>query len=219
MRPLPDPDLSFRDAVDYIVDCPLARRALSDPDPKDLALLIRDIAQLIHRLTISCHLPEFTDHGLNHLCSLLERISSWTSDDPPGNPQLLIERLTPGECALLLMAVLLHDIGMLSQRADDFPPPVPLWATKALNDVPNWVRMTHIQRMERVTFRGLGPRTGTLPSDLVVKRAMNIAAAHGSWPWDQAFANLSRAMARLRRSWPFPTSWMRIPGVAISRRC
>ena len=59
MRLLPDPDLSFRDTVDFIFYCALCQRALGDPHPKDLTLLIRDVAALIHRLTASCHLPEF----------------------------------------------------------------------------------------------------------------------------------------------------------------
>jgi hypothetical protein len=191
MRQLPDPDLSFRDAVNYIFDCALCRRALADPQPKDLALFVRDAAQLIHRLTVSCHLPEFTDHGIAHLCSLLERISTWTSDDPPGSPQLLVDRLSADECATLLIAVLFHDIGMLSQRPDDLPQPVPIWAVKALNDVPNWVRLTHILRMHGVVRRGLGNRAGTRPADAAIQRALAVAAAHGSWPRQREFTTLS----------------------------
>ncbi len=190
MRPLPDPELSFRDGMDYILDCGLCRRALADPHPKDLALFVRDVAKLVHRLTVSCHLPEFTDHGLGHLCSLLERISTWTSDDPPGNPQLLIDRFTSEECATLLIAVLLHDIGMLSQRPDDMPQPAPTWALKAMNDVPNWVRATHILRMSGVARRGLGQRVGTRPDDAAIQRALAVAGAHGSWPWEKEFTVL-----------------------------
>lgn len=197
MRPLPDPDLSFRDALDYILDCRLSRRALSDPHPKDLALLVRDAAQLVHRLAASCHLAEFTDHGLGHLCSLLERISTWTSDDPPGNPGFLIDRLSPSECAALLLAVLFHDIGMLSQRPDDLPQPVPNWAIKGLNDVPNWVRQTHILRAEGVVRRGLGDREGTPPSDPFIRRAIAIAGAHGSWPGQKGFVGLAPREAAL----------------------
>ena len=191
MRHLPDPELSFRDAVDYVLDCALCRRALANPAPKDLALLVREIAQLIHRLTVSCHLPEFTDHGLAHICSLLERISTWTSDDPPGNPQLLVNRLSAEECATLLLAVLLHDIGMLSQRADDLPQPAPVWAMKALNDVPNWVRITHILRIQGLVRRGLAGRDGTKPDDVSMQRAIAVATAHGCWPWQEQFTTLS----------------------------
>lgn len=79
-------------------------------------------AQLIHRLTASCYLPEFTDHGLSHVCSLVERISTWTCEQGTEASQLLVERLSADERATLLMAVLFHDIGMLSQRPDDLPP-------------------------------------------------------------------------------------------------
>lgn len=176
--------------MDYILDCQLSRRALADPHPKDLALLVRAAAQLIHRLTISCHLPEFTDHGLGHLCSLLERISTWTSDDPPGNPQSLVERLSPEECATLLLAVLFHDIGMLSQRPDDLPQPAPAWALKSISDVPNWVRSTHILRMQGVVRRGLRSYGVTQPTDPLIQRAIAVATAHGSWPWQPEFAAL-----------------------------
>ncbi len=197
MRSLPDADLSFRDALDYILDCGLSRRALADPNPKDLALFIRDAGQLIHRLTTSCHLAEFTDHGLSHLCSLLERISAWTSDDPPGNPGFLINRLSPQECATLLIAVLVHDIGMLSQRPDDLPRPAPNWAIKGLNDVPNWVRQTHILRIEGILRRGLDGRSGTSVSDPVIQRAIAVAGAHGSWPGQKGFEGLSEREAAL----------------------
>lgn len=197
MRHLPDPELSLRDGIDYILDCSLARRALTDPNPRDLTLLIRSVAQLVHRLSISCHLPEFTDHGLNHLCSLLERISSWTSDDPPGNPQLLVHRLSPEECSVLLLAVLLHDIGMLSQQADDLPRPAPAWALKTMNDVPNWVRSTHILRMRGVVGRGLKNSGGTPPNSPIIERALQVAIAHGSWPWNPEFTSLSARDAAL----------------------
>lgn len=190
MRLLPDRELSFRDGIDFVLDCPLARRALSDPHPRDLALVVRATAQLIHRLTVSCHLPEFTDHGLGHLCSLLERISTWTSDDPPGNPQLLVDRLTPMECATLLLAVLFHDIGMLSQRPDDLPQPAPIRAIKSMTDVPNWVRSTHISRMEGVVRRGLRSYGGTQPADPLIQQALAVAKAHGSWPWQLEFTRL-----------------------------
>jgi hypothetical protein len=198
MRQLPDPDLSFRDGLDYILDSALCHRAFSDPHPKDLVLIVRETALLIDRLTRSCHLPEFTDHGLPHLCSLLERISSWTSDDPPGRPQLLVERLSPEECSILLLAVLFHDIGMLSQRPDDLPRPAPPWALKSMNDVPNWVRSTHILRMRGLVCRGLSNRQGTQPNDRLIQRSLSVAAAHGSWPWQDEFAQLSerdRALA------------------------
>src|SRR5207247_3442740 len=66
MRPLPDPNLSLRDASDFIFESELCRRALLNPEPKSLAVFLRDLLAEIHRLTLSCNLPEFTDHGLQH---------------------------------------------------------------------------------------------------------------------------------------------------------
>lgn len=120
MRPLPDTDLSLRDASDFIFESVLSRKALLNPSPPSLAVFLREIIGSIHRLTVSCHLPEFTDHGLNHLCSLVDRISRWTSPSG-GTPRLVVENLEPSECAVLLLATLIHDVGMLSQRPEDLP--------------------------------------------------------------------------------------------------
>ena len=43
MRPLPDPNLSLRDASDFIFESELCRRALVDPDPRSLAVFLRDL--------------------------------------------------------------------------------------------------------------------------------------------------------------------------------
>src|SRR5690349_6920842 len=60
VRTLPDPDPSLRDSSDFIFDSELCRRALSKPNPPALAVLLRELIAGIHRLTVSCHLPEFT---------------------------------------------------------------------------------------------------------------------------------------------------------------
>jgi hypothetical protein len=145
MRTLPDPDLSLRDASDFIFGSALARKALSDPHPRDLAVFLRDLIQTIYRLTQSCHLPEFTDHGLGHLCSLVDRLSQWTSAD--ASPVLIVDQLSPEEASILLIGTLLHDIGMLSQRPEDLPG---THASKPIQDIPTWVRRTHVGRMERL---------------------------------------------------------------------
>ena len=184
MRTLPDPDLSLRDASDFIFDCALCRRALSDPHPPGLAVLLREFIAGIHRLTMSCHLPEFTDHGLGHLCSLVDRLSRWSAPGSGAVPQLVIDGLSWEECAVLLLATLLHDIGMLSQRPEDLPSGHPQAAAKPFRDVPTWVRRTHIPRMERVAQRLLnGTDSAPLFSDAVIERAFVVAKAHGEWPW------------------------------------
>src|SRR6266853_1131263 len=184
MRTLPDPDLSLRDASDFIFDSALCRRALANPRPPGLALILREFIAGIHRLTVSCHLPEFTDHGLGHLCSLVDRVSRWSAPGSGAVPQLIVDGLSWEECAVLLLAILLHDIGMLSQRPEDLPPGSPHEAAKHLRDVPTWVRRTHIPRMERVARRLFaGTALEPLLSEPVIQRAFIVAKAHGQWPW------------------------------------
>lgn len=184
MRSLPDPEVSLRDASDFIFDSLLCRGVLRDPHPSSLALLLREVISGIHRLTVSCHLPEFTDHGLGHLCSLVDRLSRWTSGSSGDAKSEVVEGLTAEECAVLLLATLLHDIGMLSQKPEDLPPGDPNASAKPFRDVPTWVRRTHIARMEGVLQRMLrGTEFENSVTDPIVQRAMNVAKAHGTWPW------------------------------------
>jgi hypothetical protein len=185
MRPLPDPDLSLRDASDFIFDSALGRRALDDPTPRSLANFLREIIHTIYRLTLSCHLPEFTDHGLGHLCSLVDRVSSWSKIGATNPARYVVQDLSPSEAAILLLGILLHDIGMLSQRPEDLSPEEA--GTRSLQDVPAWVRSTHISRMERLTRRlFLGTPFEPLLEEPLIRRAFAIARAHGTWPSDWA---------------------------------
>ena len=191
MRPLPDPEISLRDASDFIFDSTLCRGALRDPHPRSLALLLREVISGIHRLTVSCHLPEFTDHGLGHLCSLVDRLSRWSCGSSGDAQCLIVEDLIPEECAVLLLATLLHDIGMLSQRPEDLPLGDPNASAKPFRDVPTWVRRTHIARMEGVLRRMLkGTEFENSVTDPIVQRSMNVAKAHGMWPWKWDMATL-----------------------------
>jgi len=184
MRPLPDSDLSLRDASDFIFESELCRKALLAPQPASLGVFLRDLISSIHRLTVSCHLPEFTDHGLLHLCSLVDRISGWTSPARGERPKSVVEGLEASECAVLLLATLFHDIGMLSQRPEDLPQTQPQWNSKGFRDVPNWVRSTHIERMEALTRRLFEANSfSTLFDHPVLMRSFNVARAHGTWPW------------------------------------
>jgi hypothetical protein len=182
MRSLPDPDLSLRDASDFIFDSALARKALSDPEPRDLAIFLRDLIQAIYRLTLSCHLPEFTDHGLGHLCSLVDRLSQWSTAG--ADPILISDQISPQEASVLLMATLLHDIGMLSQRPEDLPGE---HDSKPIQDIPTWVRRTHVSRMSSLVDRLF--RDTSFAADLtspIFQRAIRVAQAHEKWPWQWA---------------------------------
>ena len=183
MRPLPDPDLSLRDARDFIFESELCRRALLDPEPKSLSVFVRDLLAEIHRLTLSCHLPEFTDHGLQHLCSLVDRLSRWSPPTAEASGTTTVGGLAPTDCGTLLLATLFHDLGMLSQRAEDLPEPPRELEAKPFRDVATWVRETHIDRMEKLVRRLF---SGSLLADVLVTpvcvRAFAVARAHGKWP-------------------------------------
>src|SRR3712207_3623284 len=101
-RPLPDPDLNLRDSRDFILGSRLARQAFNS-DWDGISLVARDLIESVYRLVLSCHMPEFTDHGLPHLCSLIDRISRWSLLDG----KLLVDSITPNEAATLLFATLL----------------------------------------------------------------------------------------------------------------
>ena len=188
MRSLPDPDLSLRDASDFIFESALCRRALLRPDPPSVAVFVRDLISAIYRLTASCHLAEFTDHGLHHLCSLVDRISRWTTQQDTTRSVPAIDDFNSSECAVLLLATLLHDVGMLSQRPEDMPQQQPQSESKWVTGVPDWVRATHIDRMESLARRLFLPGEHTdIMESVILTRALTVARAHGRWPshWGQ----------------------------------
>lgn len=187
-RPLPDPNTTLHHARDFIFGCGLTRKALESPRPR-LANLVADLLDATYKLSQACHLPEFTDHGLPHLCSIVDRVSRW---GVPNNPKLTLPNvLEPDDAADLLFAILVHDLGMLSQKPEDLPQPNPprfdpsQWANHA-----NWVRSTHVMRLPRLLPRLLVPysndykplfdsnnRASLIP-------AIEIAQAHQVWPWE-----------------------------------
>ena len=186
LRPLPDPEINLRDARDFIVASRLARRALCCNEPS-FSLFLFDLLEVVYRLAQSCHLAEFTDHGLPHLCSLVDRVSRW--ELPPesnGRVAILPEQLEPNEAAILLTALLIHDIGMLSQNPSDLPDDSTQLQSKALwPDVATWVRQTHVVRMEKLVRRVLRPHdhNGFTTSPLF-QSAVDVAQSHQRWPWE-----------------------------------
>jgi len=192
-RTLPDPDLPLREGADFAMNSVLGRKALSSVRLAGFPVLLRDLIEAAHRLAMSCSLPEFTDHGLSHICSLLDRICTWTADRASGETQPLCDLLDEdkGESGVLLLAVVFHDMGMLSQRPEDMVTPRSEVLGKANVDIATWVRSTHILRLEgllRRLFEDLGHEH--LFGDSLTQRAIKIAKAHGSWPWQEPFASL-----------------------------
>ncbi|MBD3175425.1 MAG: hypothetical protein GF320_09595 [Armatimonadia bacterium] len=66
MRALPQRDGALWDAADFILDSPLGRKAQQTADQPGVGVFLRDTIAEIYRLQLSCHLAEFTDHGLPH---------------------------------------------------------------------------------------------------------------------------------------------------------
>lgn len=181
MDGLPSSDILLRDSRDFILSSGLGRRALQSSDYPGSALVLCDLISSIHQLVLSCHMPEFTDHGLPHLCSLVDRLSRWELSD--GSE--LVQRISPDEASLLLLATLLHDLGMLSQNPADLPDAPPLWASRdQTTNVADWVRRTHVIRLPKLARRVItdrGHESFVLRDTF--KDAVEIAAAHQKWPW------------------------------------
>jgi hypothetical protein len=177
---LPDFKNDFRLAVDFIFSTRLCRKALEWSFPGGIANVIRDVLKGIDSLALSCHLPEFTDHSLPHLISLVHRASEWTLLDDG----YLVDFLEPSEAALLVLALLTHDMGMLSQDPLDLEGGRPI---KGFSNVALWVRRTHCLRLPRLLRR-------TLESfghhQFVASEFFNllcrVAMAHEEWSWQNS---------------------------------
>ena len=92
-------DLSI--ASDFIFSTNLCRKALESSFPGGTANIIRDILTATDTLAQSCHLPEFTDHAVPHLVSLVDRADQWTLVDD----KFLVDLLSPDEAILLILAI------------------------------------------------------------------------------------------------------------------
>jgi hypothetical protein len=197
-RQLPDPDLHLRESSDFILNSRLGRQALRCLEIHGVAVFLRDLLEAIHRLVHSCHLPEFTDHGLSHLCSLVARVSKWTCA-PSGGTSVplcdLLDRETSdgNEAAMLLIAILFHDVGMLSQKSEDLNPRDMSDMPFGPADIPSWVRRTHVKRLNRLLNRlfDVPPHSEAIASPLC-QGAVRIASAHSVWPWQPGFNDLGR---------------------------
>lgn len=189
---LPDPELSLRDAADFILNSGLGRKALACTALPRFPIFLRDLITTIDRLSAACHLVEFTDHGLPHLCSLVDRISRWSLATTVSEYSHLLELINEDEAAVLLIATLVHDIGMLSQKPEDLVVDQSDWKAKGQMDIPTWVRKTHVERLEKLVRRLFDDshEYRELISSEYITQALNIAKAHSKWPWESGFINL-----------------------------
>ena len=115
MKEIPDFDIELSQAVDYILGSGLARRAFAAPPFKNYVNILTELIRSIDRLADNCHMPEFTNHAMPHVLSMVKRGSEWGESDG------WLEPASPKEAACLLMAMVIHDMGMVSQDSRNLP--------------------------------------------------------------------------------------------------
>jgi hypothetical protein len=115
-----------------------------------------------------------------------------------GDGESVLDALLPEDCAVLLLATLFHDIGMLSQRAEDMPGDATDLSFRAVTDTPTWVRRTHVDRIERLVCRLFSGTDfyGDL-QERTLNRAFRVARAHAKWPWEWTLFSFSPKDAAL----------------------
>lgn len=167
----------LRLVTDYIFSTRLCRKAVELSLPGGTTNIIRDLLKAIDTLALSCHLPEFTDHALSHIVSLIERASEWTL----ANRTFLIDQLNPPEAALLLLGLLIHDMGMLSQDPLDLEED---YSIKGMSNVAIWVRRTHCARLPHLLRRVLESfgYEEFIESEFFALTCY-VAMAHEEWAW------------------------------------
>lgn len=182
MKQIPDFNIELAQSVDFILGSSLARKAMENPPYHNFTNILVDIIENIDRLADNCHMPEFTNHAMPHICSIVKRASEWGETDG------WLDKLEPKEAAYLLMALLLHDIGMLSQDVQDLPEEEQAKFMKGCSDIPNWVRRTHVLRINKLTKRLLQEyRNKDMELDRHLDVIIGMAASHAKWPWNHGF--------------------------------
>lgn len=192
-RALPDPENFLRDSSDFILNSSLGRKALCSMLYPGLSVFLRDLLTAIHRLVVSCHLPEFTNHGLSHLCNLVDRISKWNCATTEGKSNDLLDQMNNDEALVLLVAILIHDIGMLSQKPEDLEEGHPMLFEKGRMDISGWVRKTHVNRIDKLVKRLFNSKNAyeEFLKTSSFQSAIRIAKVHNQWPWDEGYKNIT----------------------------
>ncbi len=184
MKEIPDFDIELSQAVDYILGSGLARRAFAAPPFKNYVNILTELIRSIDRLADNCHMPEFTNHAMPHVLSMVKRGSEWGESDG------WLEQASPKEAACLLMAMVIHDMGMVSQDSRNLPDKERNRYIKGLSDGPGWVRRTHIIRLDKLV-RSLLEEYLTEDQELSDYLAVivGMAESHGKWPWEPGFVS------------------------------
>lgn len=182
MREIPDFKMELVQASDFILSSELARIAFQSPPFNNYGNIIRDIIEDIDRLADNCHMPEFTDHALPHICSLVKRISDW------GIVDKWLPKLSAAEAGYLLFSILVHDVGMLSQNPKDLSNKQANIPLLGLVDIASWVRRTHVGRLEGLLRRlSSGRCLETIIASGHFQFVVALANAHQSWPGQIGF--------------------------------
>ncbi|MCI8983350.1 MAG: hypothetical protein HFG78_13255 [Hungatella sp.] len=184
MKEIPDFDIERSQSVDYIMGSGLAKKAFEEPPFKNYANILKELIESIDRLADNCHMPEFTNHAMPHVCGMVKRASEWGENDG------WLGAASPLEAACLLMALVIHDIGMLSRDSRDIPDSEREKYLKGLSEPSNWVRRTHVARIEKLVKSLL---EDYMNEDQKLETYLNViigmAESHEKWPWDPGFVS------------------------------
>lgn len=208
MREIPDFDVELSQAMDYIMSSPLAQKAFMMPPFPQYTIILQRLIQAVDRLADNCHMPEFTNHALPHICSIVRRASEWAVEDQ------WLNTISEREAGYLLLALVIHDIGMLSQDAQDLQEQDRRTYMRGFGDIAGWVRKTHVVRLQGLVLRLLkeeiqrdcSMRKEEIQKDNDCSRGkeeresknrmtlqdhmmivINMAASHQCWAWEENF--------------------------------
>ena len=182
MKRLPDFDVELAQAMNFILGSSLAQRAFEKPPFRNYVNIVQELITALDRLADNCHMPEFTNHALPHVCSIVQRASAWGVNDS------WLQALSAQEAGYLLLALIIHDLGMLSQEPRDLPDAEQISSRKGMSDLPTWVRRTHVIRLPKLTRRLLSPYILKDPDlELHLNVIVQIAASHSAWPWESKY--------------------------------
>lgn len=150
------------------------------------ANLLRECVEEIEKLARHCQLPEFTEHGLPHLLSMIRRIDTWTTR--AGNA--ILDNMDPDEAFVLFLSVLTHDIGMLTQNEQDLADSERARFSRVSTDLPSWVRRTHVPRLRKILVRLFSRDYPDFVQSDWFRLCCAVAESHQGWPGDHYYLNL-----------------------------
>lgn len=193
MKQIPDFDIELNQTVSFVFESQITKKAMERPPFDDFANILVEIIQSIDRLADNCHMAEFTNHAMPHICSIIKRASEWAESDE------WIKKISSQEAAYLLLALLIHDIGMLSQDAKYIPAQERSKYIKGSSDIANWVRRTHVIRIEGLVKHILDD---FIKKDSKLEKHLNViigmAGSHDKWPWQQGFVSCHDEIRELK---------------------